>query len=488
MNPKTPVLIGVGQFLNRIGDLDDALEPIRMMMEATTRAEADCAAGSVLDHVQSVRVIRGVWRYGNPAAWIAEQIGVPRAETLGTLFGGNQVQAVVNRTALEILAGDLDTVLITGAENGNSAGKARKAGVELPVTDTPGEYDVLVGAQKPEHHEFEMARGIRTAIQVYPMYENAIRHHRGESVDEHMKRVSELWAGFSRVAGSNPHAWIREPVSAEVIRTPSAVNRPISFPYTKMMNANMSVDMSAALIMCSVEKARSLGVPEGRWVYPLAGAQGYDHFSASVRDNFYSSPGIRFTGERVLELAGVSVDDLAHVDLYSCFPSAVQVAAAELGLSEDRPLTVTGGLTFGGGPLNNYVMHAVARTVELLRETPGETALVTANGGNLYKHVHGVYASRPPESDFAFGNVQDRVDALPSRTCLPEFVGEVTLESYSVMYAGENPSIAHCACLTSAGERTWVNTDDQAVMLDMTTEEFCGRAATIDGEGVLRII
>jgi acetyl-CoA C-acetyltransferase len=337
MNPKTPVLIGVGQFLNRIGDLDDALEPIRMMMEATRRAEADCAAGAVLSHVQSVRVIRGVWRYGNPAAWMAEQIGAPVAQTLGTLFGGNQVQAVVNRTALEILAGDLDTVLITGAENGNSAGKARKAGVELPVTGTPGEYDVLVGAQKPEHHEFEVARGIRTAIQVYPMYENAIRHHRGESIDEHMKRVSELWAGFSRVAASNPHAWIREPVAAEVIRTPSPANRPISFPYTKMMNANMSVDMSAALIMCSIEKARSLGVPEDRWIYPLAGAQGYDHFCASVRDNFYSSPGIRFTGERVLELAGVSVDELTHVDLYSCFPSAVQVAAAELGLCTQSP-------------------------------------------------------------------------------------------------------------------------------------------------------
>jgi len=220
----------------------------------------------------------------------------------------------------------------------------------------------------------------------------------------------------------------------------------------------------------------------------VAGVQGYDHFSASVRDNFYSSPAIRIVGGRVLELAEVNAADLAHVDLYSCFPAAVQVAAAELGLAENRPLTVTGGLTFGGGPLNNYVMHAIARTVELLREEPGKEALVTANGGNLYKHVHGVYASRPPRQDFRFDNVQAEIDALPARECLPEFEGEVTLESYSVMYSGDEPAIAHCACLTADGQRTWINTEDKDMADAMTREEFCGLAARIDAQGILSIV
>ena len=379
-------------------------------------------------------------------------------------------------------------VLITGAENGYSTSKARKTGEKLKLVDTPGEYDVLVGAQKPEHHEYEIARGIRTAIQVYPMYENAIRHHRGESIPAHLTRISELWAGFSRVAAGNPHAWMRDPVDAMTIRTPSAANRPISFTYTKMMNANMSVDMAAALIMCSTGLARKLGVPEQRWIYPLAGGQGYDHFSASVRDNFYSSPGIRFVGRRVLELAGVGVDELAHVDLYSCFPAAVQVAAKELELDETRPLTVTGGLTFGGGPLNNYVMHAIARTVELLRKGTDQLALVTANGGNLYKHVHAVYGNRPPESGFAFDDVQAEIDALPARCCLPEYHGEVTVESYSVMYHGGVPAVAHCACLTDSGERVWVNTEDAELMTAMTTEEFCGRSARINSDGSFDVV
>jgi acetyl-CoA C-acetyltransferase len=129
----------------------------------------------------------------------------------------------------------------------------------------------------------------------------------------------------------------------------------------------------------------------------------------------------------------------------------------------------------------------VARTVELLRESSDGLGLVTANGGNLYKHVHTLYAGRPPDRDFRFDDVQDRVDALPARVCLPAHEGDVTLESYSVMYDGDAPAIAHCACLTSAGERTWVNLDDPEIMTAMTTEEFCGRAATIDRTGRIDI-
>jgi acetyl-CoA C-acetyltransferase len=186
-------------------------------------------------------------------------------------------------------------------------------------------------------------------------------------------------------------------------------------------------------------------------------------------------------------MADTPVNDLAFVDLYSCFPSAVQIAAAELGLAESTQLTVTGGLTFGGGPVNNYVMHSIARMVELLRAQPGTRGLITANGGNLYKHAHCVYGSQPPERDFQVRDVQSEIDALPARECLAEYRGEATTESYTVMYSGDGPAIAHVACLTPQGQRTWVNTDDPELMVEMTREEFCGRAARIDGDGTLSI-
>ena len=482
MNPRTPVIVGVGQVLNRSKDLEEAVEPIQMMLTAIREAEKDTGVG-LLREAQSVRVIRGVWDYGDPAGYIAEKIGSPNAERIGTLFGGNQVQAIVNRSCLEILSNKLDFVVLAGAENGSSAARARKQGSRLTSTKISGSPDEVVGSQQPEHHEHEVAKGIRQAIQVYPMYKNSIRFNRGESFEEHIGRVSELWSRFNEEGLKNPNAWIQTKHSAEEIRTPTPNNRAISYPYTKMMNANMVVDMGAALILCSVEKARALGISQEKWIYPSAGVQGYDHFSASVRDNFHSSPGVRITGGRVMELAGVNPDDLDFVDLYSCFPSAVQVAAQELGLSELRPLTVTGGLTFGGGPLNNYVMHAVARTVELLRDNPGKKGLVTANGGNLYKHVHGIYSSDPPAEDFRFENVQAEIDALPSRQCLPEYRGKVEVESYSVMYSGDAAAVAHCSCLTSAGARVWANCTDRDVMLSMTKEEFCGRTAKIQSDG-----
>ena len=486
-NPRTPVIVGVGQFLNRIDDLDDVLEPLEMMLRAVGLAERDTGTGGFLDRVQSVRVVRGLWRYGNPARVVAERIGAFGAQTVGTLFGGNQNQAVVNRTAAEILAGELDLVLITGAENGYSAGKARKAGVRLQTTEAPGDYEAMISdPQQPEHHECELAKGIRTAIQVYPIYENAIRHDRGESLEAHIRRVSELWAGFNAVAVDNPHAWVRQPMSAADIRTPSPSNRRISFPYTKFMNANMVVDMSAALILCSVEQAKRLGISPDKWVYPLAGARGYDHFSASVRHDFHSSPAIRLTGQRLFDLARVGLSDLDFVDLYSCFPSAVQVAAQELGLSEDRPLTVTGGLTFGGGPLNNYVMHSIARMVELLREQPAAKGLITANGGNLYKCVMGLYSGEPPAADFQQADAQAEIDALPARRCLPEYAGEATIESYTVMYAGDEAKVGHIACLTPAGDRTWVNVDDLDLMAAMASEEFCGRTVRVERGGCLK--
>ncbi len=480
-NPRTPVIVGVGQFLNRIETLEQAIEPLEMMMTAVRRAEEDAGIGPFLDQAQSVRVVRGMWSYRNPAKIVAERVGAAGAQTMGTLVGGNQNQALMNHTAEEILAGKFDLVLVTGAENGNSSGKARRAGATLPQTPAPGEPDVVFGAdQRPEHHEFEVAKGIGRAIQVYPMYDNAVRHARGETLKEHIERVSGLWSRFNDVAQENPNAWVRQDMSAKEIRTASPRNRQISFPYTKFMNANLSVDMAAALIVCSYEKARALGVAEDRMVYPHSGAEGYDHFSASVRDNFHTSPGIRITGERAMHFAGIGTEDLDFVDLYSCFPSAVQVAAAELGLSEERPLTVTGGLTFGGGPLNNYVMHSIARSVELLRGKPGGFALVTANGGNLYKHAHGIYSAAPPRQDFRRADVKAEIAALPSRECLAEYHGEAEIESYTVMYAQDEPRIGHVSCLTPSGARTWVNTEDGELVRDMVREEFCGRPVRIE--------
>ncbi|MGB0552524.1 MAG: acetyl-CoA acetyltransferase [Alphaproteobacteria bacterium] len=501
VDDRTPIFIGVAQVEQREDDPSVAKEPLDLMVEAVRAAGEDCGNPKVLKLADSVRVIRGIWGYGNPARQVAERIGASGAETGLTSLGGNYVQSMTNRSFLDIQSGKNEIVIVTGGECGRTQGRARKAGLELdwnPLTREPGASpttrddgaapDMFLGSSKVTRHEAETRRGIQFPIQFYPMFETALRYANGESVDGHLKRVSELWARFNRVAVDNPNAWIRKPLSAEEIRTPSPLNRPVSYPYTKLMNSNNSVDQGAALILTSVGKARELGIAEERWVYPHAGTEAWDHLYVSERDNLHSSPAIRLTAAKLFELTGFGVDDMDHVDLYSCFPAAVQVSANEIGLSQDRPLTVTGGLTFAGGPLNNYVMHSVARTVDLLREKPGSKGLVTANGGLLTKHALCIYSTDAPEKPFAWANLQDEVDAMPRREVAEEHDGSATIETYVVMYdADAQPSTVHAACLLDDGRRTWANIVDRDTVAAMTREEYCGRVGKIDGAGGLTL-
>jgi acetyl-CoA C-acetyltransferase len=486
--PATPILVGVAQLEQRLkDDPRESREPLALMVDAVRAAAADSGNPSITGAATSVRVVRGIWPYKNPAAVVAQAIGLARAETALTRFGGNCVQSVVNQSALDIQAGLHDVIVITGAECGYTQARARKSGAELAWQAAPGTPDRIIGEGEDMRHPAERKAGIGMPIQLYPMFENALRHARGESIEAHLQRISALWSRFSAVAAANPHAWLRRPHSAEEIRTLSAENRPVSFPYPKLMNSNSNVDQGAALILCSTAAAKQLGIPESKWIYPWAGTDAHDHYYVSNRDNLYTSPAIRIAGGRALELAGVDAGSLDLVDLYSCFPVAVEVAAEALGLSEQRPLTVTGGLTFAGGPMNNYVMHSIARMVELLREKPDARGLITANGGYLTKHAFGVYSATPPAKPFRHEDLQERVDATPQREILMEHAGPVTIEAYTVMYGAEGPQVGHAAVLTPDGRRAWGRIDAADVLTDMTRQEFCGRPARLALDGAISL-
>jgi acetyl-CoA C-acetyltransferase len=481
-----PILVGVAQLEQRLADPAEAREPLDLMLDAVRAAAADAGATRLLSEATAVRVIRGAWRYADPGRAIARELGVPQAETALTQFGGNFVQSVVNQTALDIQAGRHEIAIITGAECSHSFFKARKAGIRHEWRDAPGTPDRIYGKDVPMNGDLESAVGLNKPIQFYPMFENALRHARGESIAEHRTRIAALWSRFSEVAAQNPHAWIREHQSAETIATPAASNRPVSFPYPKLMNSNNNVDQAAALIMCSTAVATRLGIAEEKWIYPWAGTDAHDHLLVSNRDNLYSSPAIRIAGNRCLELAGVAATDLDHVDLYSCFPVAVQVSAAELGLDEQRPLTVTGGLTFAGGPLNNYVMHSIATMVETLRANDHAKGLVTANGGYLTKHAFGVYSAIPPSQPYQHQDLQDEADRTPRREAVADYAGPIETEAYTVMYGADGPDTAYVAGLIPTGERVWASTTDPELLSAMTEEEFCGRPGRLDGNGTVK--
>ena len=478
MSQSTPVLVGISHLEQRFQDFASAKEPVELMIDAV-KAAAEDAGSSELLNATSVRVIKGIWGYQNPAKAVAQAIGCPNAQTALSPFGGNFVQSVLNVSALDIQSGAHDVIILTGAECGNTQAKAAKASHDLGWAELPGTPDLQIGEEKDMRHDAERAIRLGRPIQIYPIMETALRSELGMGVDEHMRHISELWAGFSAVAANNPNAWIRDAKTAEEIRTISTINRPVSFPYPKFLNSNSAVDQAAALILCSEEKAKALGIAREKWIYPWAGSDAQDHFHFSTRDNLHSSPAIRLAGKKCLEMSDMNVDDIDLVDVYSCFPVAVQIASRELGLNTSKPLTVTGGLTWAGGPLNNYVMHSIVRMAQLLREKPGQKGMITANGGYITKHAFGTYSTDRPEQPFQHANLQDQVDALPKREVVMDNTGQGVVEGYSVMYGPKGLDKAFVATRLPDGRRAWGTSNDADVLQSMTTEEFVGRPVTL---------
>jgi acetyl-CoA C-acetyltransferase len=491
IDPRTPVIIGVGQTLHHATGLEDAMEPAALMESAIVAAAAD-AGLSGPPTFDSIRVVSSLsWKYGNPAWIIANRLGQEPRELAYTTSGGNTPQTLVSKTSLDILAGRLDIAVLAGGEAWRTRMRARKHNAILEWPKAPDDQPpVMIGDDLDMTHPAEAERGVYLPVQIYPMFETAIRAAAGREPAEHLVRVSELWSRFSEVAAGNPAAWIREPKTPEEIRTTSPGNRLVGLPYRKYMNSNNDVDMAAAIILCAAETAEALGVARERWVFPHSGTDCHEHAYVSNRDTFARTPAIELGGTRAMELAGVGIDDVGIVDLYSCFPSAVQLGAQSLGLSIDRQLTRTGGLPFAGGPWNNYVMHAIATVCNDLRAEPDEKGLVWANGGYATKHAFGVYATEPPAQPFRHAYPQDEIDALPKRelASADDAAGSATIEAFTVMHGRDgSPEQAIATCLLADGRRAWGLSTDSDVMTALSDGEWVGYDVTLSSTGELRL-
>jgi len=493
LDPRTPVLVGCGQVKQRCDDPREAREPLALMALAAERAADDAGARDLLRALDSIRVPHGLWRYANPAALLRERFGCPGAETASGPIAGSTVQRMLSHAAREIAAGRRDAVLLVAAEAERTKRRAKASGTRLEwtVQEGPPPDETFPSRSKDGGFGAWERRFRPHPPQAFALFENALRAHRGEGVEAHRARIAGLWSRFSRVAADNPYAWIREAKSPEEIATPTEVNRLVAFPYTKFLVANMVVDLAAALIVCSVETARRHGVPEHRWVFPHAATDVFETTPVGVRATLHDQAAIRAAGRRVLELAGALPEELAHVDLYSCFPAAVQIAAAEVGLSEDRDLTVTGGLTFAGGPFNSYVAHAIATLMGRLRADPGSLGLASGIGGYMSTHAWGIYSTAPPAGGFRYEDVTDRASS-PTVVWDPEYSGEVIVEAFTHLPApnagedGEDDRLL-AACRIDADRRTWATTDDPALLGAMVREEIVGRRGRVRPGGVLEI-
>jgi acetyl-CoA C-acetyltransferase len=489
VDPRTPVLIGSGQ-VNERGN-DQTPDPVGLIALAARKA----VPARVLEALDAIRIVHMFsWRYRDPGLLLARQIGAADVTTRYSGVGGNVPQSLVSQACLDIQRGRTDVVLIGGAERWRTRTQLRADGIKpdwpqqddsVPMAEG-GEDDVPLAGLAEQRIEL-----VRPA-HVYPMFEQALRIAAGESSDEHRRRVGELWSQFSAVAAENPNAWNQTRVSAEEIWQPGPTNRMISWPYTKLMNSNNMVDQAAVILLASAEAAGRLNIPSDRWVFPYAGTDSHDTYAIGERADYHSSPAIRIAGRRVLELTGFGINDMDFVDIYSCFPSAVQVAATELGLplgDPQRPLTVTGGLTFGGGPWNNYVTHSIGTIAERLIERPGSHGLITANGGFLTKHSFGVYATTPPSTEFRWEDVQSEIDREPTREAVVEFDGVGTVEAWTAPFDRDGrPEKAFVAVRTPADARTLAVMTTPSDVEASVSEDIAGAKVAVhdDGTATLR--
>lgn len=496
MSPRQPVLIGGGQRTWRTGTPPG---PLTMLQEVAGLAAADAGLpGAALAGVDTLAVVGftidapdgaqrlPVPRVADPPAALAERLGCAPKRAVYTHMGGNTPQALVNWACEEIAEGRADLVLLTGAEFLGGLMKAATRGGDLSVYGGgPDTSPERWGDPRPGCTPQEAAHGIGFPANTYPMFENALRAHLGRSPAAHAHAISELFAPFSAVAAQNPHAWFPTARSAEELRTVSPDNRMVGYPYPKYLNAIIQVDQAAAVLLASAEAADRLGIAQDKRVYLHGCADTHELWNPIDRVDFHSSPAIRTCGQEALSMAGATIADIGPMDVYSCFPVAVELACRELDIDpmRDAGLTLTGGLPYFGGPGNNYSMHAIVEMLDRCRAKPTDLGLVTANGWFLTKHAMGVYSATPPKDLFARTppkTVQARVDALKGPAVVPEPDGPARIEAYTVVHGREGYRMGIVYGRDQAGRRFVANTpDDQATLAGLESGEAVGRTGVV---------
>lgn len=434
-----PVIIGIGEIADRPTDPALGLEPLALMAEALSRAAADAGA-ALLPAIDSLDIVNQVsWPYADPARQLSDRIGASPARAVYGPVGGESPIRYIHEAALRIQRGESRIAAICGAEATSTLAKAAKAGVTPDWTPKPERFERPLRGRDIVHPACARL-GVDQPITIYPFYDNAAAHHWGQTPAEALVESGTLWSRYAAATADNPHAWLTRPFTPAEITTPGPTNRLIAYPYTKMMVANPMVNQGAALLIASLSAARAAGVPERRMVHILGGAAANEPRDYLQRDHFHGAHAQDAVLEAAAALAGG--EGFRALELYSCFPCVPKMARRTLGLGPDVQPTVTGGLTFFGAPLNDYMTHAACAMVRRLRAGGGR-GMLYGQGEFVTKH-HAVVLGDAPSPLAPDYSVQALADGR--RGPVPAFVetaaGDASLETFTVIY-GRDGEVAH---------------------------------------------
>jgi acetyl-CoA C-acetyltransferase len=438
MNGRTnPIILGAAQY-TQPKDTAQPLDPLNLMIKTCRMALKDNGTESIKLYLDTIYMVNvNSWSYEDAPSELSKIIGINPAEKVYLPDGGDSPQMLVNRAARAIASGKSKAILITGAEAAYSVRSKKKLISEIwPKRKEPKYMD---GKLWHGTSEFENKYGMIFPSCSYAMFETAIRAAEGRSLEEHRTFMGKLFEPFSEIASKNPNAWLQKPLTSEEISIPSPKNRLINYPYTKHMCSNMFVDQSATIIMTSEKIAIKLKIEHDKWIYLMGGADFKNIHNVTQRPQLYDSPAAREGSQIALKQAGLKLDDIDRFDIYSCFPSAVQIIKKEIGINDNDPrdLTLTGGLPYFGGPWSNYSMHAIITAVNLIRKNSSLKIMVVANGGYNTKQSFGIYGTEPPLKPWT--EIDDaKIQKSILENTLPEPViqanGNLTIEAYTFLH------------------------------------------------------
>ncbi|MEB3980260.1 acetyl-CoA acetyltransferase [Mycobacterium sp. 663a-19] len=495
LDPRTPVVVGVGQAAERIDDAYyRAMSGVELATAAVRAALDDCGAdvakvAATIDTVAGVRQfeISGpaqpvLGKSNNYPRSVANRIGADPARAILEVVGGQGPQHLITELAGEIAAGRSEAALIFGSDATSTT--RYFAGTE----NRPDFSETVDGSLEDRGYgldrlvtRYTVVHGLVDAPTQYALLENARRAGTGLGPTEYLRRMGELFAPFTKVAAGNPFAAAPVERSVDELITVTESNRMIAEPYPRLLVARDQVNQGAAALLTSVEAARRLGVPEENWVY-LHGHADLEEQPLLERPDLGHAPSAVMAVREALRVAGIGVDDVATFDLYSCFPVPVFNICDGMGIAPDDPrgLTLTGGLPFFGGAGNNYSMHGVAETVSRMRSAPGEFGLVGANGGILSKYSVGIYSTTPTEwKPDRSAALQAQIGGSPTQAVTEKAEGAATVETYTVRRDSGRLTGIIVGRLAEDGARFLSTTEDEELIALLTDGDPLGREVRV---------
>ena len=475
LDPRLPVLVGVGTA--------SASAPVtELMTQAALAAGHDAGSPALLGGVDRVALAQGTWTLTDPARSVARRIGAAGARTYRYEVGVSQ-QEVVNDGLSSIVRGEVDVVLVIGGE----ARAWARQGEEEPDNETRPP-DAIVTRPPDFVAPIEIEAGIVwPPVQQYALIENALAAHEHKGASAHRENVARLWARFNAVAQGNPLAAFPAPRSAADIATAGPKNRPLAYPYNVWHASQWTVDQAAALLFCSAGRAEAAGVPRDRWVFPHVALHVSEAITLTARRDLHAWPAMAALGRAAADHLGRPLTELPITELYSCFPAAVRVQQRALGLDPGGTPTVTGGMTFAGGPFNNFVFGALAAMTRLLRARPDEQGLLTTVSGMLSKPGLAVWSGTPPQDGglrIADMAVAAAADTATRPVAPPEGSrGPATVASFTVTYdAGDplRPIRTAIVADMADGKRTAATCENEPIARLAVAEGLIGQSVHIE--------